>query len=365
MAGAGYKLFATGDVLTAAQVNTFLMEQVVMRFADSAARTTALSGVLAEGMVSYLQDTNSLEVYDGSGWVGATGDITALTAGTGITITSNTGPIPTVAINTGVTADLTTAQTLTNKTLTTPVISSITNTGTLTLPTSTDTLVGRATTDTLTNKTLTSPVLTTPSISTIDAKGDLLAGTADNTIARLAVGTNGHVLTADSAETTGLKWAAPAGGGKVLQVVSTTKTDTFTTSSTSYTDVTGLSVSITPTSATSKILIFVNMMGQGKAAGADLGGQLLRGSTAISVGTSVSTRTAASVATGAPGGSSQLSSSVTFLDSPATTSATTYKMQVKANGGGAAVYVNRSENDVDDPAIFRTASSITVMEIGA
>jgi succinyl-CoA synthetase beta subunit len=58
----------------------------------------------------------------GSGWVGATGDITALTAGTGITITSNTGPIPTVAINTAVTADLTTAQTLTNKTLTSPVV---------------------------------------------------------------------------------------------------------------------------------------------------------------------------------------------------------------------------------------------------
>ena len=177
MAGAGYKLFATGDVLTAAQVNTFLMEQTVMRFADSAARTAALSGVLAEGMVSYLQDTNSLEVYDGSGWVGATGDITALTAGTGITITSNTGPIPTVAINTAVTADLTTAQTLTNKTLTTPVISSITNTGTLTLPTSTDTLVGRATTDTLTNKTLTSPV-----ISTIANTGTLTLPTSTDTL---------------------------------------------------------------------------------------------------------------------------------------------------------------------------------------
>jgi hypothetical protein len=216
MAGAGYKLFATGDVLTAAQVNTFLMQQTVMVFADSAARTTALSGVLAEGMVSYLQDTNSLEVYDGSGWVGATGDITALTAGTGITITSNTGPIPTVAIDTAVTADLTTAQTLTNKTLTTPVISSITNTGTLTLPTSTDTLVGRATTDTLTNKTLTSPVLTTPTISTIDAKGDLLAGTADNTIGRLAIGTNGQVLTADSDETTGMKWATPSAGASFV-----------------------------------------------------------------------------------------------------------------------------------------------------
>jgi hypothetical protein len=177
MAGAGYKLFATGDVLTAAQVNTFLMQQTVMVFADSAARTTALSGVLAEGMVSYLQDTNSLEVYDGSGWVGATGDITALTAGTGISITNPTGPIPTVAIDTAVTADLTTAQTLTNKTLTTPVISSITNTGTLTLPTSTDTLVGRATTDTLTNKTLTAPV-----ISTIANTGTLTLPTSTDTI---------------------------------------------------------------------------------------------------------------------------------------------------------------------------------------
>jgi hypothetical protein len=177
MAGAGYKLFATGDVLTAAQVNTFLMQQTVMVFASSAARTSALSGVLAEGMVSYLQDTNSLEVYDGSAWVGATGDITALTAGTGISISSATGPIPTVAIDTAVTADLTTAQTLTNKTLTTPVISTITNTGTLTLPTSTDTLVGRATSDTLTNKTLTAPI-----ISTITNTGTLTLPTSTDTI---------------------------------------------------------------------------------------------------------------------------------------------------------------------------------------
>ncbi len=69
MAGAGYKLFNTGDVLTAAQVNTYLMEQSVMVFADAAARTTALSGVVAEGMLSYLKDTNAVEVYNGSAWV--------------------------------------------------------------------------------------------------------------------------------------------------------------------------------------------------------------------------------------------------------------------------------------------------------
>ena len=79
MAGAGYKLFNTGDVLTAAQVNTYLNEQTVMVFADSAARTTALSGVLSEGMMSYLQDTDSVEVYDGSSWTAIGGGSSPLT----------------------------------------------------------------------------------------------------------------------------------------------------------------------------------------------------------------------------------------------------------------------------------------------
>ena len=73
MAGAGYKLFQTGDVLTAAQVNTYLNEQTVMVFANAAARTSALTSVLAEGMVSYLQDTNSVEVYNGTAWVAVGG----------------------------------------------------------------------------------------------------------------------------------------------------------------------------------------------------------------------------------------------------------------------------------------------------
>ena len=103
------------------------------------------------------------------------GDLTAIVAGSGLTGTSLSGPIPTLNVigGTGITANaddiaidatvttLIGSQTLTNKTLTTPIISSISNTGTLTLPTSTDTLVGKATTDTLTNKTLTSPVLDT------------------------------------------------------------------------------------------------------------------------------------------------------------------------------------------------------------
>lgn len=79
MAGAGYKLFNTGDVLTAAQVNTYLQEQAVMRFATTAARTTALAGVLSEGMVSYIDATDTVEVYNGSAWVSVAGASSPLT----------------------------------------------------------------------------------------------------------------------------------------------------------------------------------------------------------------------------------------------------------------------------------------------
>jgi hypothetical protein len=123
MAGAGYKLFATGDVLTASDVNTYLMQQTVMVFADAAARTTALSGVVAEGMLSYLKDTNAVEVYDGANWV-ASDDPNAI---------QNT---------------------------------------------------------------------------IVDAKGDLITATGADVPARLAVGSNGDTLVADSAATVGLRYSA-------------------------------------------------------------------------------------------------------------------------------------------------------------
>ena len=127
MPAAGYKLFVTGDVLTAAQVNDYLMLQTVMVFANSAARTSALSAVLAEGLVSYLQDTNVVEIYTGAAWV------------------SLDDP------------------------------NAIQNT-------------------------------------IVDAKGDLIGATAADTPARLAVGTNGQVLTADSTAATGLAWTTLSSG---------------------------------------------------------------------------------------------------------------------------------------------------------
>ena len=68
MAGLGRKTFAASEVLTAANVNGYLMDQSVMRFADSATRESSLGTAVAEGMVSYLDDTNQVEVYDGSAW---------------------------------------------------------------------------------------------------------------------------------------------------------------------------------------------------------------------------------------------------------------------------------------------------------
>lgn len=79
MAGAGFKTFNTGDVLTAADVNTYLMQQTVMVFASSAARTTALGANVAEGMLTYLKDTDSTEYYTGSAWVALAADQTPLT----------------------------------------------------------------------------------------------------------------------------------------------------------------------------------------------------------------------------------------------------------------------------------------------
>jgi hypothetical protein len=79
MAGAGYKLYNTGDVLTASDVNTYIQQQTVMVFADSTARTTALSGVVAEGMLTYLKDTDVVQYYSGSGWVTVNTDQTPLT----------------------------------------------------------------------------------------------------------------------------------------------------------------------------------------------------------------------------------------------------------------------------------------------
>jgi len=192
--------------------------------------------------------------------------------------------------------------------------------------------------------------------TTMTTKGDLVPATGSGTYARLGVGTNGQVLTADSTATTGLKWATPAGGGgKVLQVVNAT-TSTFTSNSTStYADVSGLTASITPSSATSKILVLVSANGLYKSAGnADNGVRLrlVRGATSILVIESIVGWTNSALA-------NTTASSTSYLDSPSTTSSTTYKVQIANYVNGASVGINLELGSV------LPNSTITLLEIGA
>lgn len=161
-----------------------------------------------------------------------------------------------------------------------------------------------------------------------------------------------------------------AAGGGIIQVVTATKTDTLSTTSTSFTDVTGLSVTITPRKTSSKILIIASVVSGAQVRDARY--RLMRDSTAIAIGDAAGSRERVTF----QGGSNHDASSDTyvsrsvgshFIDSPGTTSATTYKVQISTTNAAWTAYVNRSRNDTDTTASdtqgHRCISSITVMEV--
>jgi len=153
-------------------------------------------------------------------------------------------------------------------------------------------------------------------------------------------------------------------GQTPIQIVSTTKTDTFTTTSTTFTDITGLSVTITPSNSSNRILVICDTtITAGGGAGGFYGVRLMRDSTAIDIGDAAGSRVQSSY-----GARTNSDDNVTktgafiVLDAPATTSAITYKLQAIVYSGGT-IYINRQLTDTDSNGYGRFASTITVMEL--
>ena len=268
-AGLGFKDFTTGEVLTAADVDGYLMQGVWV-FASAAARDAAVTSP-QEGNFAYLKDTNVTTYYTGSAWANL--DTTGMT----------------------------------------------------------------------------NPMTTT---------GDTIYSSSGSTPARLGIGTTGQVLTVVGGVPA---WSAPAGGGKVLQVVQATYSTNTSITSETYTD-TGLSASITPSSASSKVLV---MLTQPYGIGRNIydfhaGIKLLRGATTVWDGGEDGYAFGLNI-TGTSPNPDQMSgggwASAQYLDSPSTTSSTTYKTQARVASATNSAYI--SLQGTTKPAIM------ILMEIGA
>ena len=288
-AGLGFKTFTTGEVLSAANVNGYLMQGVLV-FASAAARNAAITSP-QEGQFAFTKDTNSLWYYDGAAWVasGATGDIEGVTAGTGIS--------------------------------------------------------GGGTSGTVT--------ITNDMATTITAAGDIVVGTGSGTYDNLPIGTTNQILTADTTVSPyKVKWASPAGGGKVLQVVMGSTSTSASNSTTTLAD-TNLTATITPTLATSKVLVLTSQCGCHKQGAADSAIKLvlIRGATQIALIAAQAAYQTSAVTTQLDVGTLTHA----YLDSPATTSATTYKTQFCNGYVASAVNVQ----------VGSELSTMILLEIGA
>jgi hypothetical protein len=189
--------------------------------------------------------------------------------------------------------------------------------------------------------------------STLTTTGDIYYASAANTPARLGIGSTANVLTVSGGVPV---WSAPAGGGKVLQVIHASQSNEASNTTTTFAT-TGLTATITPTSASSKVLVLVSQNGilKDTTAAQAVKLQLLRGSTVLSLigdrigwtNTAIFNNTAVSF---------------NWLDSPATTSATTYKTEFAKfdAAGGSTVYVQNYGGTANS-----SVSTIILMEIGA
>ena len=270
-AGLGFKDFTTGEVLTANDVDGYLMQGVWV-FASAAARDAAVTSP-QEGNFAYLKDTNVTTYYTGSAWANL--DTTGMT----------------------------------------------------------------------------NPMTTT---------GDTIYSSSGSTPARLGIGTAGQVLTVNSGATAP-EWKTVGGGGKVLQVVSATSSTSTTIASASFTD-TSLTASITPSSASSKVLVlFTQPLYHDKNSNSlGLGYILVRNSTAIyQMANQGYEADYLQVDSGPTKLYRRLILSGSYLDSPATTSSTTYKTQSRLQNTSGSASSTFQQTGTDSVA------SIILMEIGA
>ena len=179
--------------------------------------------------------------------------------------------------------------------------------------------------------------------------------------------TAGEVLTAASLNAN-FTFAAANPTSKIVQVVTTALPTTFSASvaAGTQTAVTGLSVVITPTLATSKILVMATVTMATTTGANSMYFSLTRGGSQIGVGTAAGSRQAATGGAGVDTtlGRTNSGGSIQYIDSPATTSATTYAVTVgHTSGVTQTVYVNQTDSDTNANYIYRTISTITVMEV--
>lgn len=194
--------------------------------------------------------------------------------------------------------------------------------------------------------------------STVTTAGDVIYATGSAAVTRLGLGTAGQVLAVNSGATAP-EWKTPSGGGKVLQVVQATTTTATTIASTTFTDTT-LTATITPSATSSKILVMVAQFVAtiANTRQAQMGINLMRGATQLGDFGNTGYETYGGRFDGSTLALVRTIVNFQYLDSPATTSATTYKTQGKVDttANAAAVYFQETGS---------TNSVMILMEIGA
>jgi len=281
------------------------------------------------------------------------------TTGTAATITSATIPTLTAGTTTSTAANITngTVQTLTSSTLASNLTGG-TYSGTLNSTNGTiQTLTASTGTITRLSTTLAGDFTISQGTGTLGASG-VTAGTygTSTAIPTIVVDAKGRIT---SVSTNSIVT------GKILQAVQATKTDTASYANNAWADIAGLSVNITPSATSSRVFINANI----NASTSDLANptylKIVRGSTDIYIGDVAGNRTpaGASFITAATSQRETASINLSFIDSPATTSQTTYKIQWYVTSGSA--FLNRSATDTNVDGRARCASSIICMEVAA